>query len=436
MTSTQELESVSTKIQRIAELAKRHPDRSFVSLSHHIDLHWLWEAYERIRKDGAPGIDGVTAEAYEQDLLSHLQRLLEAVKSGSYKAPPVRRVWIAKADGNKTRPIGIPTLEDKILQRAVVMILEAIYEQDFLEVSYGFRPNRSAHQALDTVWTGLSRMGGGWVLEIDIKSYFDRMDHSHLRRFLERRVRDGVLRWLIDKWLKAGVLEDGQLSYREEGTPQGGVVSPILANLYLHHVLDTWFEGEVKPRLVGASSLVRYADDAVLMFANEADARKVLAVLPKRFARFGLELHPTKTRLVHFIPPTNRKEGEQGTFDLLGFTHYWGKSRRGLWVIKRKTAGDRLSRSLKRIKRWCRRHRHDRLKEQHEALSRKLKGHYAYYGIVGNRPALFRFREEAVRIWVKWLGRRSQRPLTWATAAKILHAHPLPDPRPWRASIA
>lgn len=436
MTSTQELETVSTKIQRIAELAKRHPARSFVSLAHHIDLHWLWEAYDRIRKDGAPGIDGVTAEAYEQDLLGNLQRLLEAAKSGSYKAPAVRRVWITKADGSKTRPLGIPTLEDKILQRAVVMILEAIFEQDFLDVSYGFRPNRSAHQALGALWTGLSRMGGGWVLEIDIKSYFDRIDHSHLRRFLERRVRDGVLRRLIDKWLKAGVLEDGQLSYREEGTPQGGVVSPILANLYLHYVLDTWFEEDVKPRLVGASSLVRYADDAVLMFANEADARKVLAVLPKRFARFGLELHPTKTRLVHFTPPTNRQEGAQGSFDLLGFTHYWGKSRRGLWVIKRKTAKDRLNRSLKRIKQWCQRHRHDRLKAQHGALSRKLKGHYAYYGIVGNRPALYCFREEAVRIWVKWLGRRSQRPLTWATAAKILHAHPLPDPRPWSATVA
>ncbi len=436
MTSTQELDSVSTRIQRIAELAKRHPDRSFVSLSQHIDLHWFWEAYERLRKDGAAGIDGVTAEAYEQDLLSNLKRLLEAAKSGCYKAPPVRRVWIAKGDGSKTRPIGIPTLEDKLLQRAVVMILEAIFEQDFLEVSYGFRPNRSAHQALDAVWTGLSRMGGGWVLEIDIKSYFDRIDHSHLRRFLERRVRDGVLRRLIDKWLKAGVLEDGQLSYREEGTPQGGVVSPTLANLYLHHVLDIWFEREVKPRLVGASSLVRYADDAVLTFANEADARKVLAVLPKRFARFGLELHPTKTRLVHFIPPTNRKDGELGTFDLLGFTHYWGKSRHGRWVIKRKTAKDRLNRSLTRIKHWCQRHRHDPLKQQHAALSRKLKGHYAYYGIVGNRPALFRFREEAVRVWVKWLGRRSQRPLTWAKAAQILLAHPLPDPRPWPASIA
>ena len=226
MAGTQELDSVSTKIQRIAELAKHHPEQSFVSLSHHIDLHWLWEAYERIRKDGAAGIDGVTAETYEQDLLGNLQRLLEATKSGSYKAPPVRRVWIAKGDGNKTRPIGIPTLEDKILQRAVVMILEAIYEQDFLEVSYGFRPNRSAHHALDVVWSGLSRMGGGWVLEIDIQSYFDRIDHSHLRSFLEQRVRDGVLRRLIDKWLKAGVLEDGQLSYWEEGTPQGGVVAP------------------------------------------------------------------------------------------------------------------------------------------------------------------------------------------------------------------
>lgn len=434
MTSTQELDqTVSTKCQRIAALAKRDSERSFVSLSHHIDLHWLWEAYERTRKTGAPGVDGVTAEAYEENLLINLQQLLEAAKSGSYQAPPVQRAWIAKA-GGKRRPIGIPTYEDKILQRAIVMILEAIYEQDFLDVSYGFRPGRSAHQALDAVWRNLG-LKGGWVLELDIKSYFDCIDHQHLRSFIEHRVRDGVLRKLIDKWLKAGVMEEGQLSYRGEGSPQGGVISPMLSNIYLHHVLDLWFEEEVKPCLKGPNAMVRYADDATLMFANESDARRVLAVLSKRFARYGLELHPEKTKLVHFAPPSTDTDTKANTFDLLGFTHYWGKSRKGRWVIKRKTAKDRLSRSLKRIKVWCKLHRHDRLKDQHAALCRKLKGHYAYYGIIGNRPALFRFRMEAIRIWIKWLGRRSQRLLNWATAVKILKAHPLSEPKPWQEYV-
>jgi group II intron reverse transcriptase/maturase len=433
--SAQELDTVSTKCQRIAELAKRDPGGSFTSLSHHIDLAWLKRAYLRTRKDGAAGIDGTTAKDYEQDLDENLGRLLEAAKSGSYHAPPVKRVWIPKGDG-KQRPIGIPTFEDKVLQRAVAMVLESVLEQDFYDSSYGFRPGRSAHQALDAAWRELGASQGGGVLELDIEAFFDTLEHPHLRAFVRQRVRDGVLCKLIDKWLKAGVMEDGRLSYREDGTPQGGVISPILANLYLHHVLDHWYETDVRSRLRGRSALIRYADDAVLTFRDEADARKVLEVLPKRFARFGLRLHPVKTRLVQFVLPDREREGEDHSFDLLGFTHYWGRSQQGRWVIKRKTAKDRLRKALRRVKDWCRAHRHDPVKEQYVSLSRKLQGHYGYYGIIGNRPALYRFRMELIRLWVKWLGRRSQRRLTWGAAIPLLRRLHLPEPPPWQATVA
>lgn len=431
--SAQELNhSVSTKCRRIAELAKCDPACALTSLSAHIDLEWLREAYHRTRKDGAVGVDGVTAKVYEAALEANLARLLEAAKSGSYRAPPVKRAWIPKG-GGKLRPIGMPTFEDKVLQRAVAMMLEAIYEQDFHEHSYGFRPGRSAHQALDRLWRELGVTQGGWVLELDIQSFFDTLSHEHLRAFIQHRVRDGVIRKLIDKWLKAGVMEEGQLSYQDDGTPQGGVVSPILANIYLHHVLDNWFEREVRPRLRGRSALIRYADDAVLTFSDEADARRVLEVLPKRFLRYGLVLHPDKTRLVRFVPPPRRKEGEEYSFDLLGFTHYWGKSRQGRWVIKRKTAKDRLQRALKRVKEWCRKRRHDPVRDQYVALCRKLQGHYGYYGIIGNRPALFRFRMEVIRIWVKWLGRRSQRGLKWRDAIPLLVRLHLPETPSWES---
>ena len=271
-------------------------------MAHQIDDQWLKAAWQRTRKDGASGIDGCDAKQYAENLEANLADLLERAKAGTYRAPAVRRVYIPKGDGKRTRPIGIPTLEDKVLQRAVAMVLEPIYEQDFLNGSCGFRPGRSAHQALAALRTTLMGMGGGWVLEIDIES-FDRLDHHHLRAFLDRRIRDGVLRRLIDKWLKAGVMEEGVLTRSVEGTPQGGVISPLLANVYLHYVLDQWFEQEVKPRLRGLAQLIRYADDATLVLAHEADARRVLEVLPKRFGRFGLQLNARKTRLARCSPP-------------------------------------------------------------------------------------------------------------------------------------
>lgn len=424
--------TVSTKQQRIAKLAREAPQMAFTTLAHHMDLDWLREAYARTRKDGAVGVDGQTARDYEANLESHLRSLLERAKSGTYHAPPVRRVHIPKGDGSQTRPIGIPTFEDKVLQRAVAMILEAVYEQDFLDCSYGFRPGRSAHQALRELWNRTMRMGGGWVLEIDIRKFFDTLDHAHLRNILSQRVRDGVLVRLIGKWLNAGVLESGCVTHPEAGSPQGGVISPLLANVYLHEVLDTWFEQTVKPRLRGQATLIRYADDAVMVFVNESDARKVMDVLPKRFEKYGLTLHPEKTRLIPFEHPRrgrrpNDPPGQPGSFDLLGFTHFWAKSRKGEWVVKRKTAKSRFSRAMKAVSQWCRRHRHWPVREQWQVLVSKLRGHYAYYGITGNSRSIHLFWRWVERTWRKWLNRRSAAAhLKWEDFARLLARYPLP----------
>jgi RNA-directed DNA polymerase len=435
MTETSDFEIVSTRQQRIAELAKQSPQMRFTSLNHHIDMHWLREAYRRTRKDGAVGVDGQRAADYEAGLEDNLQSLLERAKSGTYKAPPVRRVHIPKGGSStETRPIGIPAFEDKVLQRAVVMVLEAIYEQEFYDCSYGFRPGRSAHDALDALWQQTMQHGGACILELDIRKFFDELDHTHLREFLQRRVRDGVLLRLIGKWLNAGVLDEGTLSYPEAGSPQGGVVSPVLANAYLHYVLDDWFAREVQPRLKGKAFLIRYADDAVIGFTDEGDAQRVLDVLPRRFARYGLRLHPEKTRLVRFHRPPRRSDhkrppSDRGpeTFELLGFTHYWGLSRKGNWVVKRKTSPSRLTRALRTIARWCRINRHRPIAEQHETLCQKLRGHFAYYGITSNAAALWRYRREVGRTWRKWLSRRRRDgTIPWPRFNRLLERYPLP----------
>lgn len=436
MSGTLSSGSVKTRLQRIAELAQERPEMAFTSLSHVIDNYFLEEAYGRTRKDGAAGVDGQTADEYRANLRENLQRLLDRFKAGTYQAPPVRRVHIPK-EGGKTRPIGIPTFEDKVLQRAVAMVLEAIYEQEFRDSSWGFRPGRSAHQALEVLRARIMEMHGGWVVEMDIQSFYDALDPSHLRSFLDQRVRDGVLRRTIDKWLKAGVFEEGSVSHPELGTPQGGVVSPILANIYLHHVLDVWFEDVVKPVMKGQAYLVRYADDAVIVFALESDARRVMDALPKRLGKYGLTLHPEKTRLIRFLMPAlydgpkgPKESDEPGAFDFLGFTHHWCRTRRGGWAVRRKTAKGRMTRALKRITEWCRRNRHLPMAEQREALERKLKGHYQYYGLTWNGRMLEIFRYEAVLIWWKWLNRRSQRGnMAWEIFAKLLERYPLPRPR-------
>jgi RNA-directed DNA polymerase len=439
MAGTESQQVVSTKQERIAELAKRYRDSPFTTLAHHMDVEWLREAYRRTRKDGAVGVDGQTAQQYAADLEQNLQSLLNRAKSGDhYRAPPVRRVHIPKENGSKTRPIGIPTFEDKILQRAVVMLLEPVYEQEFLDCSYGFRPGRGAHDALQALWKQMMEMGGGWVLEADIEDFFGSVEHAKLREMFCQRVRDGVLVRLIGKWLKAGVLEEGRVYRSETGTQQGGVASPMLSNIYLHEVLDVWFHREVRPRLSGRAFLVRYADDFVMVFEAEADARRVLTVLKKRFAKYGLRLHPEKTRLVPFQRPAQNGNGRggpqgHGSFDLLGFTHFWGRSRKGSWVIKRKTAKSRFSRAVRRFGEWCRANRHLPLGEQQRQLTQKLRGQDAYYGITHNMPALERLRRMVTRIWYKWLRRRShagRRRHNWDWMNNVvLKWYPLPAPR-------
>jgi RNA-directed DNA polymerase len=426
---------VSTKQRRIARLAWQNPEMGFTSLAYYIDIDWLLEAFNRTRKDGAVGVDGQDGEDYAANLMGNLQSLLDRAKSGTYQAPPVRRVHIPKGGSTtETRPLGIPTFEDKVLQRAVVMVLEAIYEQDFKNCSYGFRPRRSAHQALDSLWQQTMGIKGGWIVDVDIRKFFDTIDHGHLRDFLKRRVRDGVLLRLIGKWLNAGVLEDGCVTHPEKGSPQGGVVSPMLSNIFLHYVLDEWFERDVQPRLKGRSFLIRYADDFVMGFSCEEDARKVMAVLPKRFEKYGLTIHPEKTRLVPFeqparVParPNSERRQPPGSFDLLGFTHYWARSRNGQWVVKRKTSSSRFQRGLKALSQWCRVNRHRALTVQHQILSQKLMGHFAYYGITGNSNALGRFRSTATWIWKRWLSRRRRGGrMPWDRLNRVLKRYPFP----------
>lgn len=427
--------SVSTKQQRIAELAKQSSTMTFTSLAYHMDIEWLREAYRRTRKDGAVGVDGVTAAEYESNLEGNLQDLLERAKSGSYQAPPVRRIYIPKGK-TEVRPIGVLTLEDKVLQRAVCMLLEPVFEQDFHECSYGFRPNRSAHQAIHHVWKAIMDMDGGWVLDVDVSKYFDTIEHSQLQTILRQRVNDGVITRLIGKWLNAGVLEKGQLSYPEVGSQQGGVISPLLSNIYLHHVLDSWFEDVVKPCMKGKVSLARFADDFVVIFSDQNDALRFMEVLPKRFNKFGLTIHPEKTKLIPFNKPRqdcSASSLKPGTFDFLGFTHFWGKSRKGTWAVKRKTASKKLRVKLSDFSQWCAKNMHRPLREQHKTLCAKLRGHYQYYGINGNYRSMDSFRMQVVRIWVKRLNKRSHRgKRKWQEYNDLFREH-LQIPKPYIA---
>jgi len=404
MKETQSSQHISPRLQRIAAMAREHPERAFTNLAHHIDVEFLRCAYECTRKDGAVGVDGVTGAAYGEQLEDNLQSLLDRAKSGAYSAPPVRRVLIPKGDG-RMRPLGIPTFEDKVLQRAVAMVLEPIYEADFKSGSYGFRPGRSAHQALTTIWETTMSMGGAWIIEADIRDCFGSLDHEWMRKILARRIRDGVLLRLIGKWLNAGHLDQGLLHRTLVGSPQGGVISPLLANIYLHDVLDVWFAEAVQPKLRGRSALVRYADDFVIICEREDDARRIFKHLPGRFLAHGLELHPEKTRLIPFKRPSGPHEPE--SWDFLGFTHYWAQSRNGYPVVKRKTMRKRLARGLKKVRAECRRRMHEPVREQWRYLCWAIRGHCAYYGITGNSQSVRQFRREVCGIWRKWLRRRS-----------------------------
>lgn len=428
-----EFSTVFTKQQRIAQLAGQSSSMVFTSLAYYMDIEWLEEAYRQTKKNGAAGVDGMTAKEYESNLQENLKDLLERAKSGSYKAPPVRRAYIPKGQGSELRPIGIPTLEDKVLQRAICMLLEPIYERDFLDCSFGFRPGRSQHQALEVIWQETMEIRGGWILDVDLRKYFDTINHAQVREMLQQRVNDGVITRLIGKWLKAGVKEQGQVSYPEAGSPQGGVISPLLSNIYLHHVMDVWFETTVKPMMKAKTFMVRFADDLIIGFKDEQDARRVLEVLPKRFSKYGLTVHPEKTRLVPFNKP--RKEDLEpgrntGAFDFLGFTHYWGRNKKGNWVVKRKTATKRLSGKIQAIEKWCKDNRHLPIRDQHKTLSVKLQGHYQYYGISGNYKSLNAFRYAVSTIWQKWLNRRTHKgKRNWKSYNDLLLHLPLPTPK-------
>ena len=431
MRDTSRSQIISTQIQEIAKQAIEYPEMVFTTLAHRIDVEWLREAYRQTNKSSAAGIDGIRAAEYGAKLDENLQELHERLKSGRYRAMPVERVWIEKEDGRK-RPIGKPTIEDKIVQRAVVMLLEPIYEQEFYEFSHGFRTGHSPHQALHQLREQCRRKNINWIIDADVSRFFDEIGHDQLREFIKKRVNDGGIMKLIGKWLNAGVMEEGTLSYAEKGSPQGGVISPLLANIFLHYVLDEWYEKEVKPRLKGQSFLIRYADDFVIGCEMESEARRVMEALPKRFSRYGLTIHPEKTKLVKFGKPPKQEQGgpKNGTYEFLGFTHYWAKSRRGNWVIKRKTARKRQQRSSKAVWQWCKENRHLPIEEQYQKLCLKLRGHYQYYGIPSNYRQLEEVYQETIRGWRYWLNRRdNQRKVKWGKFKETLTNYVLPKPR-------
>jgi len=424
-------DNMLTKQRRIAEAAEKYAGESLSSIAHYIDVQWLNCAYELTRRDGAAGIDGVVAAEYEKNLWENLENLLELLKSGTYRAPPVKRVYIPKAGSSiEKRPIGIPTYEDKILQRAIVMILEPILEREFYDFSYGFRPGKSAHQALNRLWKESMDMNGCYIIDMDISKYFDTIDHKLLREMLSQRVSDGVINRVIGKWLNAGVMDGDQRLYPEKGTPQGGVISPLLSNLFLHEVLDKWFVEIVKPRMRGKVSMIRYADDAVILCKYKEDAEKIYKVLGKRFERFGLKIHPEKTKLLDFSRPGEGQGKGNYTFTYLGFTHYWTKSRKGRWMVGRKTDSKRFKRAVTAINAWCKANRHLRMREQWEKLKAKITGHYAYYGISLNFQSISEFYQQIQAVWLKWLNRRGkQGSLNWESFKDYLKDWPLPKPK-------
>jgi len=402
-----------------------------------MDALWMREAFKRTRKNGAPGIDGVRASGYAERLDENLSELLDSAKAGTYRAPAVRRVQIPKGKG-ETRPLGIPTFEDKVLQRAVLMLLEPMYEEDFHDFSYGFRPKRSPHDALDALRDGLyevvhsSRTAECWVLDADLKAFFDTIPHKQLQEIVGQRVTDGVVRRLVGKWLNAGILEEGKRVHVDTGTPQGGVLSPLLANVYLHNVIDSWWVQAVQPRLEGKSLMVRYADDFVMAFSRRDDAERVLEVLHKRLAKYGLTLNSEKTKLVAFHRPRRTRKKPEA-FTMLGITHYWGKSRKGNWAVKTRTSKKSMARGLQRVAQRLKRGRHKSLRDQADYLRRALRGHYNYFGKWVGERNLRRYMWIVRGIWRKWLSRRSQKGgISWKRMRKILRRHKLPLPPKWK----
>jgi group II intron reverse transcriptase/maturase len=430
---------MSIELYRISELAKKIPRQQFTSIAHFLSPLALNRAFENLNKNASAGVDGVTHKEYQKDAWGNILKLHNRLKNKQYRAQPLRRTYIPKENG-KQRPISIPSLEDKIVQGATVELLNAIYEQDFLNCSYGFRPGRGQHDALDEIDRIIFRQPISYVLEADITGYFDSIVREKLMELIEKRVRDGSILRLIRKWINLGYIDEGQLLLTETGTGQGQIISPLLSNIYLHYVLDEWFENEVKPLLKGEAYEIRYADDFILCFQYREDAERVLRVLSKRFAKFGLSLHPEKTRLIEFGRQAKenamqRGEKKPATFDFLGFTHFCAKSRNNKFTIHLKTMRKRLRRSLAEISDWCKKHRHDSIPSQCAALNQKLRGHYGYYGRPTNYRSLWRFFRIVRYVWRKWLSRRTRgKPINWDIFTKILQRNPLLHPwitRPW-----
>lgn len=412
---TRDMAKMSTNELQIAARAKKYKSEALTNLHQFISEDHLKISFQRLNKNSKAGVDGI--EWYDYGLLCRFGELLNEFKSGNYKAPPIRRVYIPKGKDER-RPLGIPTIEDKILQESVNRVLTPVYEEDFKEFSFGYRPKHSPHQAIEYLFKEVSFKGKHYIIDADIKNYFGSIDHRELHKFLTRRVKDGVILKMIDKWLKAGILEAEQLTYPSEGTPQGGVISPLLSNIYLHYVLDEWFVQEIQPRLSGKSFLVRFADDFVMGFENSADAQRMMAVLPKRFEKYKLTLHPGKTKIVNL----NSKRGEGSrSFDFLGFTHYLSKSRKGKVILKRKTSSKKLTQALSKTQTWIKNNKHKKLKELIYNLNIKLRGHYNYYGVTFNSRSINSYFEQVKRILHKWLNRRGGKKVwNWNKFSKLI----------------
>lgn len=426
MTVTQITDGISPKLLKVMERAKRDPEVQFLSLAHLLDEEMLTRAHRRLRKRSAAGVDGITKDEYGANLALNIRDLHSRLRGKRWRHQRVLRVQIPKEKG-KMRTIGLSCVEDKIVQGALAEVLGAVYEPLFKDHSYGFRPGRSAHDALRTLNQAIYAGEANWILEADIEAFFDNIDRTMLMEMLRDRIADSSILRLIGKCLHVGILEGTRVIESERGTIQGSALSPLLGNVYLHHVLDSWFERDVVPRLRGKAQLVRFADDFAITFEREDDAGRVRQVLGQRFARFGLSLHPDKTRLLpHQRPRTSSGKGP-ATFDFLGFTHYWARSRSGQWVPRVKTRTARLSRSITSIADWCRRHRHWPVREQHAALMKRTTGHLNYFAVNGNSRSLRQYLHGVCRAWHKWLNRRSQRSrLTWKRFNDLLQDYPLP----------
>ena len=428
-------ETVETKLHRIAEKARKEPQFKFTSLYHLMNEEHLRECFKRLRKDAAAGIDKMTKEKYAENLDSNLSNLTERLHRMAYRPQPVRRKYIPKPGSDKQRPLGIPCFEDKLVQAGLVRILEAVYEQDFIGDSYGFRPKRSCHQALRALSESVENGPVNHIIEADIKGFFDNVKQDWLMKFLEHRIGDKRILRMVKRFLKAGVSEDGSITVSDDGTPQGGVISPLLANIYLHYALDLWLEKVVRKRCTGQVRLIRVADDFVVCLQYKAEAEEVERILIERLGKFGLEVEPTKTRVVEFgryAAENAKRRGERPeTFDFLGFTHYCGTRRDGKgFRMKRITARKKFTSKVKAFKGWLKTARTMKTKELWEVAKAKLRGHYAYYGVSDNLPGIMRFSEEAKRLLFKWLNRRGKRQgLNWQKFSEMLKRFPLPEPR-------